>query len=117
MRVRCLIAGLAVVMVLSLSVPAWAVQTGGDQVRTTALGSKSVKMVDDKFKPKSVAVSAGTKIKWVNKGNYSHTTTGPGWDVTLSPGQSYSHKFKKAGTYSYYCSFHPKMLATVVVTS
>ena len=45
------------------------------------------------------------------------STTGKGWDETLSPGQTYSRRFKKAGTFKYHCSFHSEMVGKVVVTS
>jgi plastocyanin len=38
-----------------------------------------------------------------------------GGTVSLSPGQSFTRTFVKAGTYDYSCSFHPYMTAKVVV--
>ena len=115
--------GVAAAALASFVLPAQGgpVSTAQGETRTMASGAAGVtvkvKMVDDKFKPKKVSVSKGTKIKWVNKGSNPHTTTGKGWDETLSPGQTYSRRFKKAGIFKYHCSFHSEMVGKVVVTS
>ncbi len=74
-----------------------------------------VVMKDDFFKPKIVSVSKGDKVKWINRGDRPHTTTGPGWDVTLSPGEVYRRRFRKTGTFNYYCRFHSGMTGKVIV--
>jgi plastocyanin len=33
----------------------------------------------------------------------------------LSPGNSFSFTFTKAGTYTYHCKIHPSMTATIMV--
>jgi plastocyanin len=33
----------------------------------------------------------------------------------MSDGETYKHKFDKAGRYKYHCDYHPRMKATVVV--
>ena len=79
--------------------------------------TKTIAMKDDFFSPKSVTVAKGTTIKWVNRGDSAHTTTKAGvWDKTLSSGQSYSRKFKKAGTFKYICKFHDGMVGKIKVT-
>ncbi len=35
----------------------------------------------------------------------------------FSQGQSFSYTFNTSGTYQYYCTVHPSMVATVIVTS
>jgi hypothetical protein len=43
--------------------------------------------------------------------------TGTGFDSgTLHQGQSYTHAFQSAGTFSYVCSIHPSMKGTVTVS-
>jgi len=90
--------------------------------RPEASGSRATKtiaMKDDLFKPKTVTVARGTTIKWVNRGESAHTTTSRKtglWDRTLSSGQSYSRKFKRAGTFRYFCKFHDGMVGKIVVT-
>lgn len=70
------------------------------------------------FSPKSVTVKVGDTIRWDNKSSASegHTVTGDGLDSgTLKEGDSYTFKFKHAGTYKYDCAIHPNMKGTVTV--
>jgi plastocyanin len=102
------------------------VSTGGQALaakpRPEASGlrvTKTIAMKDNLFKPKTVTVARGTTIKWVNRGESAHTTTSRKtglWDRTLSSGQSYSRKFKRAGTFKYFCKFHDGMVGKIVVT-
>ena len=71
------------------------------------------------FNPPNATVSAGTTVTWVNNDQVPHTATandGAFDSGTLQPGQSYSFKFDKAGTYAYHCNIHPYMTATVTVS-
>ena len=101
-----------------LPAQAGSVDTAQRETRTVASGAavKTVKMLDDVFKPKRVSVAKGGKVKWVNKGGDAHTTTGKGWNKTVQPGQSYTKRFKKAGTFKYVCTFHDGMKGTVKVS-
>lgn len=77
---------------------------------------KAIAMKDNFFSPKTLKIPEGSKVKWVNEGENIHTTTGGGWDETLSPGESYTRKFKKTGTFTYRCEFHPGMEGKIKVT-
>lgn len=57
----------------------------------------------------------GDVVKWINRGDRPHTTTGAGWDVTLSPGEVFKKRFKKSGTFKYVCTFHSGMTGKVIV--
>jgi plastocyanin len=70
------------------------------------------------FVPKTITISEGTTITWVNKDNVMHTATaddGTFDSGTIGPGKSWSKEFNKRGTYSYYCAFHPFMKGVIVV--
>jgi collagen type VII alpha len=70
------------------------------------------------FSPHSISVTTGGKVTWKNKSDApeGHTVTGDGLDSgTLKQGDSYTFKFKKAGTYKYVCAFHANMKGTVKV--
>lgn len=70
------------------------------------------------FNPASITVAAGTTITWTNKDAVIHTVTS---DTNLFDSGSigtngtYSRTFATAGTYSYHCTIHPTMTATVIV--
>jgi plastocyanin len=73
------------------------------------------------FSPASLTVKVGTTVTWINQDTDAHTVTtqnnaGPLSSQALTTGQTYSYTFTKAGTYSYLCTIHPFMTATVTVT-
>jgi len=66
-----------------------------------------------------VTVPQGTKVTWVNRDDVPHTVvekTKVFRSAALDTGDSYSHVFDQPGTYEYYCSIHPFMIAKVIVT-
>jgi plastocyanin len=72
-----------------------------------------------KFVPRTLKISTGDTVTWTNRSNASHDATeknnGDSWTPTLNKGDHASHTFDKAGTFQYYCSFHPYMKATIEV--
>src|SRR5215213_9120580 len=88
--------------------------TAGAQGKTTTVSIKNFA-----FNPPNATVAPGTTVTWVNNDQTAHTVTandGAFDSGTLQPGQSYSFKFDKAGTYAYHCNIHPDMTATVTVS-
>jgi plastocyanin len=88
--------------------------TAGAQGKTTTVSIKNFA-----FNPPNATVAPGTPVTWVNNDQVSHTATandGAFDSGTLQPGQSYSFKFDKPGTYAYHCEIHPYMTATVTVS-
>ena len=73
------------------------------------------------FSPDKLTIHVGTTIVWLNRTTTSHTVTsddGKSFDSgadAIASGGTYMFKFTKAGTYSYHCSFHSDMVATIVV--
>jgi plastocyanin len=79
---------------------------------------KKVSIVDFAFSPKHITITKGTRVTWTNKGTVTHTTTSNtgAWDSgSLSPGDSFSHVFKKAGTFLYHCTIHANMKGKITV--
>ncbi|HEY1360205.1 MAG TPA: plastocyanin/azurin family copper-binding protein [Thermoleophilaceae bacterium] len=79
----------------------------------------SVTMQNIQFNPKTVSVPVGGTVKWTNDDSVGHDVTGTGFKSGssggLSNGDTFSHKFAKAGTFKYRCTVHPGMEGTVVV--
>lgn len=72
---------------------------------------------DVAFAKTKVNANVGDTIEWVNNDIVDHTATAKGqWDVEIPAGQKGHVVLKKAGTFAYYCRFHPNMKATLVVT-
>jgi plastocyanin len=79
-----------------------------------------VSMKDIKFNPGSVTIKAGGKVTWTNDDSVGHDVTGDDFESGspggIEGGSTFSHTFKKAGTYNYVCSVHPGMKGTVKVS-
>jgi plastocyanin len=85
-----------------------------------ASASASVNMGDFFFSPASVTVAVGDTVSWHNSGQAPHNATaddGSFRTPDLNNGQSASHTFGSAGTFSYICTIHPNMKGTVRVLS
>lgn len=71
------------------------------------------------FAPSTLTVPVGTEVTWVNHDDIPHTVVSE--DKTtfksraLDSDEQFSFTFAKPGTYTYFCSIHPKMSAKVVV--
>lgn len=66
----------------------------------------------------TVEVVAGTTIEWRNRDPLAHTVTsddGAFDSGNIQPEAGWSHTFATPGTYTYHCTPHPHMKATVVV--
>jgi LPXTG-motif cell wall-anchored protein len=89
-------------------------------LHAAATGSSSVAISDFKFSPTTITVSVGTTVTWTNQGPSGHTATADdgSFDTgVLTKGNTGSFRFTKAGTFSYHCTPHPQMKASVTVTA
>jgi len=70
------------------------------------------------FTPPSLMVKVGTRITWTNRDDIPHSVMSDSAEFhskALDTDDSFSFTPTKPGTYSYFCSLHPKMTAKVVV--
>ncbi|HYG70936.1 MAG TPA: plastocyanin/azurin family copper-binding protein [Actinomycetota bacterium] len=112
-RTRLIIVATTALPVFALGLPALAVT---DTTGLAAGSTSRVKAVDgNDFRPATVNIARGDRVKWVNRDNVTHTTTGDRWNETLSPGEVFKKRFRRAGTYRYRCTIHSGMTGTVVV--
>lgn len=72
--------------------------------------------------PKSITVKKGTTVTWTNQDDADHDVT-PDTETAdfkaselFGKGETYKVTFNTPGTYSFYCSPHPYMKGTIVVT-
>jgi plastocyanin len=78
----------------------------------------AVKIDNFVFAPGSVSVPVGTTVRWTNNDDVPHTVVSD--DKTfkskaLDTNEEFTYTFTRPGTYTYFCSVHPKMTAKVVV--
>jgi plastocyanin len=86
--------------------------------KAVAAADGSVTIVDFSFNPGTITVNVGDTVTWNNDGPTAHSATASdgSFDTGIFPaGQSRSHTFNEAGTFSYICTPHPDMHGTVVV--
>ncbi len=77
-----------------------------------------VKIDNFSFGPTTITVAAGTTVTWVNRDDIPHTVVSSDSvfkSKALDTDEKFSYTFSKAGTYSYFCSLHPKMTGQIVV--
>lgn len=115
---RSIVACVAMSLTLLLLSPhAGAVPVRGDRLTGTTPRVR-VRIVDNRFRPRSITVDRGTVVKWINRDDVTHTTTSNTglWDRTLSPGESFRRRFRRRGTFLYHCTIHSNMTGSVTVT-
>lgn len=71
------------------------------------------------FVPERVSVPVGAQVTWTNRDEEPHIVVSTGNQFPSSPaldtGDHYQTTFSKPGTYTYFCSIHPQMVATIIV--
>ena len=91
------------------------------QPAAQAAPQQTVKIGDSFFMPASLSVAVGTTVTWTHTGKITHNVLSvdlPGiHSADLQPGEKYSYTFKTPGTFTYYCSYHEGMSATITVTN
>ena len=72
------------------------------------------------FSPSVLTIKVGTTVTWTNTSSAPHTVTSDTGAFNGSLGGSgatFKFTFTRAGTFSYHCSIHPYMKATITVTT
>jgi plastocyanin len=87
-----------------------------------AAATHSIAISGYTFSPAAMTITAGDTVTWTNDDQAPHdvtTTSGPVaiHGSTMSKGQSWSYTFTTPGTYSYICSIHPDMTASLTVVA
>lgn len=105
----------------SISTSSSDVGTGPAAQTTDSGGTARVVMRILAFTPTIVHAKVGQRIMWVNEDSSPHDVryvSGPRFTSSrvLSPGAKFSIKLTQSGTIHYFCSLHPWMKATVVVS-
>src|ERR1041385_1632111 len=77
-----------------------------------------VKIDNFVFAPNPVTVPAGTTIRWTNRDDIPHNVVAEDKSFkskVMDTDESFAYTFSKPGTYTYFCSIHPKMTGKIVV--
>ena len=84
----------------------------------TGSDGEAVVIADFAYTPVELTVDAGTTVSFRNRDSTAHTATADAgtFDTgTIEGGESGTLTLKQAGTYRYYCLFHPFMKGTITV--
>jgi plastocyanin len=72
------------------------------------------------FGPQTITVHKGTTVDWVNRDDTPHRVVATDKQFkspVLDTDEKFSFTFTQPGKYPYFCSLHPHMTGTVVVTA
>lgn len=78
----------------------------------------SIDILNFKFTPDIIEIAVGVDITWLNKDSAMHIVVADdgSFDSSyLTAGQTFSHTFMTAGTYTYHCGIHQTMKGTIIV--
>jgi len=70
------------------------------------------------FTPETTSVPVGTTVTWMNRDDVPHNIVSTDHQFkspVLDTDEQFSHRFEKAGSFTYFCSIHPRMVGRVVV--
>lgn len=88
-------------------------------VRATTAKTKTVHVGDDFYSTGKVKIKKGDSVKWTwGSGTQdAHTVTEvqDKWGSALKTSGTFKHKFKKAGTFTVFCTQHPDDMRMKVV--
>jgi plastocyanin len=86
---------------------------------STTAKQNRIEIKDFAFNPKTLAVKSGEKITWINHDDEPHTVVSVEKQFkkssALDTDQEFTVTAGAPGTYTYFCSVHPKMTGTIVV--
>ena len=86
---------------------------------SSGAGESKIEIKDFAFNPQTITVKSGEKITWINRDEEPHTVVSVGKQFkkssALDTDQAYTIVAGAPGTYSYFCSVHPKMTGTIIV--
>jgi plastocyanin len=78
----------------------------------------TIKIDNFTFSPGTLTVHVGDAVHWTNHDDIPHNVVSEDKSFkskTLDTDENFSFTFTKPGTYSYYCSIHPRMTGKIVV--
>ena len=91
---------------------------GAGKEMPTSSSANQVVVENFSFQPGTLTIKAGTTVTWVNHDDEPHTVKENNKTFksgTLDTDAKFSYKFTSPGTYSYFCSLHPRMTGQIVV--
>jgi plastocyanin len=108
---------LFILVVLNFYLAAWGNETTDGAA--VVENKNKIEIKDFAFNPPTITVKSGETITWINRDEEPHTIVSVEKQFKKSPAldtdQQYTVTAGAPGTYSYFCSVHPKMTGTIIV--
>jgi plastocyanin len=92
---------------------------------TAATVTHKVRMGEYFYRPKTVTIAVGDRVRFRNTGEITHTVADTNRrgrirgrlikPRPIDPGESQTVRFTKPGTVRYLCTFHPKLMGGVII--
>jgi plastocyanin len=102
---------------LNLSLFALAGEVKNDD--STSSKQNRIEIKDFAFNPQTLTVKSGEKVTWINRDEEPHTIVSVEKQfkksTALDTDQEFTITAGAPGTYSYFCSVHPKMTGIIIV--
>ena len=103
----------------SLCLGSLAFGQAGKEASADNTKTNQIVIKDFHFNPQVITVRSGEKITWTNRDEEPHTIVSVEKQFkkssALDTDQEFTITAGAPGTYTYYCSVHPKMTGTIVV--
>jgi plastocyanin len=102
---------------LNLSIAAFGGEMKNADSSTT--NQNKIEIKDFAFNPQTITVKSGEKVTWINRDEEPHTVVSVEKQFkkssALDTDQEFTVTAGAPGTYTYFCSVHPKMTGTIMV--
>ena len=86
---------------------------------STSNKQNRIEIKDFAFNPQTITVKSGEKVTWINRDEEPHTIVSVEKQfkksTALDTDQEFTITAGAPGTYSYFCSVHPKMTGIIIV--
>ena len=110
---------LSVITTLVVAAATTSPALAANAAKSTPAKPITVDIKDFAFAPKTLTITAGTRVVWTNLDEEPHVVVSAGnqfaTSKALDTSDSYAITFDHAGTYTYYCAIHPMMVGTIIV--
>ena len=102
-----------------LNLSAFALAGDMKDADSTSSKQNTIEIKDFAFNPQTITVKSGQTITWINRDEEPHTIVSVEKQFkkssALDTDQTFTITTGAPGTYTYFCSVHPKMTGTIVV--
>jgi plastocyanin len=86
--------------------------------QTKGPAETAIKIDNFVFTPNTLTLPVGSTVRWTNKDDIPHNVVSEDKSFkskVMDTDEQFSFTFTKPGTYTYFCSIHPRMTGKIIV--